>query len=98
MAQPRQQHTPTNTAATRPAPTGFPNTHPRSSVQPHSLITSVGLHLIPGACLLLFYLLVAPLLIQAGLPPVWGLLLGTLLIVVPCELGLVLYSGRQLTG
>ena len=83
MAQPQRHHTPTNTAATLPARTGFPNTPPRSSVQQHSLITTVGLHLIPGACLLLFYVLVAPLLILACVPPVWGLLLGTLLIIVP---------------
>ena len=98
MAQPQPRHPPTNTAATLPARAVFPNTHWRSPVQQHSLITSVGLHLIPGACMVLFYVLVAPLLSQAGLPPVWGLLLGTLLIVVPFELGLVLYAGKQLTG
>ena len=48
--------------------------------------------------MVLFFILTAPRLAQAGLPPVWGLLLGALLVIVPFELGVVLYTGKQLTG
>jgi membrane protease YdiL (CAAX protease family) len=54
--------------------------------------TAVVLHLAPGAALLLFFLATVPVLRAAGLPPVWGLLVGTLLVMVPVELWLVVRS------
>ena len=56
---------------------------------------AVALHFAPGCALLLFYCLTAPLLQGVGLPPVWGLLLGTLLVLAPIELALVLRSRRR---
>jgi membrane protease YdiL (CAAX protease family) len=56
---------------------------------------AVVLHLAPGVALLLAYLLSAPLLHDAGLPPIWGLLLGIAVVVVPIELGLVLRAARR---
>ena len=56
------------------------------------------LYLAPGLVLVGFYIVVAPLLLAAGLPPVWGLLLGTLVIIVPIELGIVLLHSRRRTG
>lgn len=69
-----------------------------TSVNQHAIITSIALHLIPGAIMLLFFALVTPLLIRSGLPPVWGLLLGGLVIIIPFELGVLLYVGQQHTG
>lgn len=56
---------------------------------------AVVLHTAPGVALLVFFLLTAPWLREAGLPPVWGLLLGTLLVVAPLELGLVWRAARR---
>ncbi|UWF76814.1 MULTISPECIES: CPBP family glutamic-type intramembrane protease [Microbacterium] len=53
---------------------------------------AVLLHLAPGAALLLFFLLTAPALQTAGLPPVWALLFGTVLVILPLEVWL----GRRL--
>lgn len=53
------------------------------------------LHLGPGVALVVFYLAAGPALDGAGLPPVWGLLIGVLVVVVPTELALVLRSVRQ---
>jgi membrane protease YdiL (CAAX protease family) len=53
------------------------------------------LHLAPGAALLAFAVATGPLWRAAGLPPVWGLLVGTLVVVVPVELGLVLRAVRR---
>lgn len=52
------------------------------------------LHLAPGVCLLVLYLAAAPALLAVGLPPLWGLLLGIGLVLVPLEVGLVLRSLR----
>jgi CAAX protease family protein len=53
------------------------------------------LHLAPGVALLAVVLVTAPLLRRAGLPPVWGVLGGTLLVLAPLELGLVRRSLRR---
>lgn len=97
MAQLQQQQATATSSAAPPTVDDFANARGRSSVPQYPLATAVGLHLIPGVCML-FFILTAPLLVQAGLPPVWGLLLGTLLIIIPLELGLMLYTGKQLTG
>lgn len=46
----------------------------------------LGLHLLPGALLLLFYGITAPLFVAAGFPSLFAALLGTLLVVIPFEL------------
>jgi uncharacterized protein len=56
---------------------------------------AIALHLIPGVLLLAFYLIAAPSLQRAGLPPVWGLLLGVLLVIVPVELGILACAWRR---
>ena len=97
MAQLQQQHA---TATTGAPPTVVDSTDAHGSpvVRQLPLATAVGLHLLPGACMVLFFILTAPRLVEAGLPPLWGLLLGALLIIVPFELGVLLYTGKQLTG
>ena len=73
MAQLQPQRTTTNRGAVLTSPTPFPDPHRRPSAHQHALATAVGLHLIPGASMVLFFIVSAPLLIQAGLPPVWAL-------------------------
>ncbi len=56
---------------------------------------AIVLHLAPGGALLAFFAATGPLLHRAGLPPVWGLMLGTVLVLAPLELCLVLRSARR---
>jgi membrane protease YdiL (CAAX protease family) len=58
----------------------------------------VVLHLAPGVALLLFSLATAPVLHRLGLPPVWGLLLGTLLVLAPIELAVLRRSAPHRQG
>lgn len=56
------------------------------------------LYLGPGVLLTSFYIVVAPLFLAAGLPPVWGLLIGALVVIVPIELAIILLYSRHITG
>jgi hypothetical protein len=56
---------------------------------------AVVLQLAPGAALLLFWIAAVPWLEGAGLPPVWELLLGTLVVLAPIELGSLWHSNRR---
>lgn len=70
---------------------------PAAPVTPeqHSLLRSLVLHLAPGAALLAFVLLVAPLV---GDWAVFVLFVGIGVVIVPIELGYLLYQGRKKTG
>lgn len=72
-----------------------------TSSQPASVPAQMGLgrsvllHILPGALISLFYLLVGPSIIRVGYPRVAALLLGILLVLIPVELGFLLYLGRK---
>jgi uncharacterized protein len=68
------------------------------SVEQHSLGYSIALHLLPGAALLLFVVLAAPLVRSLGFPTVFALFLGIGLVIVPIELGYLLYQAKRTTG
>jgi CAAX protease family protein len=77
----------------RPADPGGSETRQVSPEQ-HSLPRSIVLHLLPGAALFAFVLVAAAL----GLPAILALLVGIALVVVPIELGYLVYQGRRETG
>jgi membrane protease YdiL (CAAX protease family) len=64
------------------------------SPEQHSLPRSIALHLLPGAALFGFVLVAAAL----GAPAILALLAGIALVIVPIELGYLLYQGRSKTG
>lgn len=64
------------------------------SREQHSLPRSIVLHLLPGAVLFGFVLVAAAL----GTPAIVALLVGIALVVVPIELGYLLYQGRRESG
>jgi membrane protease YdiL (CAAX protease family) len=64
------------------------------SPEQHSLPRSIALHLLPGAALFGFVLVAATL----GAPAILALLAGIALVVVPIELGYLLYQGKLKTG
>jgi membrane protease YdiL (CAAX protease family) len=67
-------------------------------IQPHTVWQSLGLHLIPGVLITAFYFLIAPSVIKAGYPVLMAILLAILVILIPFELGYLLYQGKRQTG
>lgn len=66
-----------------------------SPVQSLLLGKAILLHLLPGALITAFYFLAAPVLMQAGFPPVLSLYLAILLVLIPFELGFLFYQGKK---
>ena len=64
----------------------------------HSLGTSLALHILPGVAMLAFVALVAPLMRSLGLPPLFAGQLAILFVLVPAELGFLLYLGWKRNG
>jgi len=75
-----------------------PSSQLKDSITSFTWPTLLLLYLGPGVLLTSFYIVVAPLLLAGGLPPVWGLLIGALVVIVPIELAIVLLYSRQITG
>jgi membrane protease YdiL (CAAX protease family) len=67
-------------------------------VEQHSLGKSVLLHLLPGLLIGLCYFALLPLFHQWGYPSMMALITALLLILVPFELGYLLYQGKQKNG
>ena len=67
---------------------------PHPSLEQHSLPRSIVLHLLPGAALFGFVLVAAAL----GMPAILALLVGIALVIVPLELGYLLYQGKRRSG
>jgi membrane protease YdiL (CAAX protease family) len=67
---------------------------PGVSPEQHSLPRSIVLHLLPGSALFGFVLVAAAL----GMPAILGLLVGIALVIIPIELGYLLYQGRLKSG
>lgn len=56
------------------------------------------LHLIPGALATLVFVLLAGSVEAAGYPPLAALLISIALVIIPFELGVVLFAGRRERG
>lgn len=63
-----------------------------------SISRLVGLHLAPGALATVVFAIIAPPLQTAGIPPVLAFFIAVMAIIVPWELGVVLYAGRNAGG
>ena len=64
-----------------------------------ALPRSIALHLVPGALIGLVYGSIGiPVATSLGYPPLLGLLLAVLCVLLPLELGYLLYLGRQRNG
>jgi membrane protease YdiL (CAAX protease family) len=66
--------------------------------QAHTLWQSIGLHLIPGMLITIFYFVSAPVVLQAGYPVLMAILLAILVILIPFELGYLFYESRKQPG
>jgi len=61
----------------------------------HSLLKSVILHLLPGVLILLFFITFTPILTEKGFPTLFSLFLAVMLVLVPFELGYILYQAKK---
>jgi membrane protease YdiL (CAAX protease family) len=64
----------------------------------HSLLKSLGLHILPGVSTTAAFLAFKTLLDASGYPPLWAFLVAVLLVDLPILLGVMLYEGRKLNG
>jgi hypothetical protein len=61
----------------------------------HSIPRSVVLHLLPGALITAFYIGVAPVVRDLGLPSLMALYLAIVFVLIPVELGYLIYRARS---
>jgi uncharacterized protein len=64
----------------------------------HTIWHSILLHLVPGALLLVFYVLSVPIVENLGLPRRFASLLGVFLVLIPFELGVLFFEGKKRNG
>jgi membrane protease YdiL (CAAX protease family) len=64
----------------------------------HSLRQSIILHLLPGVLVLVWFVITGPLAEKMGAPAFLALMVGATVIVIPFELGYLLYQGWQENG
>lgn len=61
----------------------------------HSLARTLVLHLLPGALITLFYVVAAPVVRGLGFPSLVAIYLAILIVLIPFELGYLLYRARR---
>ena len=61
----------------------------------HSLGRTLVLHLLPGALMVAFYIVAAPVVRDLGFPSLMAIYLAILFVLIPFELGYVLYCARK---
>src|SRR5262245_53924319 len=69
-----------------------------SDTRPHSPGRALTLHLLPGALIAAFYFLAGPVVLRAGYPAIMALLLAIIFILIPFEMGYLLYEGKRTAG
>ena len=70
----------------------------QDQIEKHSTIQSIILHLFPGILVGCFYFPARQLVAHMGYPSIFALLLAFAFILVPVELGYLLYQGKKKTG
>ena len=67
-------------------------------IRKHRIIESLLYHLVPGILIGVGYYLLAPVVQRAGYPSVMALILTAVLILVPVQLGVLLWQGKRRNG
>lgn len=70
----------------------------QDQIEKHSTTQSVILHLLPGILVGCFYLLARQPVVNMGYPSIIALILAYVFILIPVELGYLLYQGKKKTG
>ena len=67
-------------------------------IEKHTTIRSIELHLLPGVLIGCFYFLARQPVIGLGYPPMFALILAVAVVLIPFELGFLLYQSKKKTG
>ena len=67
-------------------------------IRKHSLVESLIYHLLPGILIGGLYYLLGPSIRAAGYPSVMALILTAVLVLIPVELGILLWQGKRRNG
>lgn len=67
-------------------------------IEQHSIRKSITLHLLPGVLVGAVYFLVAQPVQNLGYPPLMALILALIAVLIPFEMGLLLYEGKKRNG
>lgn len=70
----------------------------QNQIEKHSIAQSIFLHLIPGALIGILYFLIRQTVNNFGYPAIFALVLAVVFILIPAELGYLLYQGKKKTG
>jgi len=70
----------------------------QDQIEKHSMAQTVILHLLPGILVGIFYFLTLKPVAKMGYPSFFALLLAFAVILVPLELGFLLFQGKKKTG
>jgi membrane protease YdiL (CAAX protease family) len=70
----------------------------QAQIEKHATTRSVILHLLPGILVGCFFLLARQTVVNMGYPSVIALILAYAFILIPVELGYLLYQGKKRTG
>lgn len=71
---------------------------PESNIEQHSIIKSIILHLLPGILVLICFIVAAPIFERNGIPSMNALILAIAIVLIPFELGYLLYQGKKKNG
>jgi len=64
----------------------------------HSALQSIILHLLPGVIGTLVYVIITPFLMKNGYPSILGILMAAAIVILPIEMGYLLYQSRKING
>ena len=64
-------------------------------VAQHSVARTVVLHLLPGALIVVFYVLAAPIVRDLGFPALMAIYLAITFVLIPFELGYLIYQAKR---
>jgi membrane protease YdiL (CAAX protease family) len=70
----------------------------QNNIRKHSLFESLLFHLLPGILIGAVYYLIVPAIQSAGYPSVMALILIAIFVLVPIELGILLWQGKGRNG
>ena len=68
------------------------------NIEKHSIAQSIGLHLLPGILVGAFYYAIAQPIRNLGYPSMAALIIAAIIILIPFELGFLLYQGKKKNG
>ena len=66
-----------------------------NTIEKHSFAKSIFFHLFPGILIGLCYFLLAPIVRQSGFPTVMALIISGVFVLLPIELGFLLYKSKK---